>query len=976
MLKFYNVSFRNFLSYGNTETVVDLSKAGSTLIAGRNLDASPDGSASNGVGKAQPLYSRIKTPSGWTTMGEVRVGDTVTTASGADTTVTGVFPQGLRPTYRVTFEDGRTADADESHLWEVSSHKWGPVSDSASKRKSMTITTRQLKEHVDAATKPYHNIFVPLAQHRVADDAVLPINPYLIGALIGDGSLMLSRTNFTTADEYIRHRVDAELKEMSLHLKDQGDGINYRIQHLVGEGSKRPKIKPMGDVLAKLGLAGTKSHTKFIPQEYKDSTSREQKVQLLQGLLDTDGTVSNTGSISYSSTSRQLAEDVQYLVRSIGGRAKISIRRPFYYDKDRNRVAGRPSYNVRISVSTPLDVLSLPRKLEKARTKSQYSDAGLRVVSVEYVGDIECQCIMVSDPSHLYVTDDFVVTHNTVIINAITYALYDKPLSKINKDNLVNTINDKHMEVSVVFSLGTTFYKIKRFRKMKVGPSGNYAKLYERKGDANFVELPPSEGGDEVTLDSNSNTTDYIAQKIGIPYELFVRIVVFSGSHIPFLSMPSKHPTQPSQQSFIEELFDLKMLTEKAEVLKERTKANEQEFLLLNTKNEMAEKSRTRHDQQIADTMIKAAEWDARRTSEIESSRTKLKSVEGLDLEAERAIQEVIEQLNSAINTLDTETLAIERKIRNGIKERTRLEGEIAHLEDSKCPYCSQEYHDDDKLTALRASLEATSQDVMAHEATLAELQKQYDEAHAMLAEHKAKQKIANVNELMTIQFQQNDILASIERRTQEQNPYTEVLEMLKTQTPDAVDYTRINELAEEIEHQKFLIKLLTKNDSFIRKAMLNKNLPFLNKQLNQYLRRMELPHVVEFTHELTPRISRFGSEFDFDQLSTGQKARVNIALSLAFRDVLQSLHHKINLFCVDEVLDVGLDAAGVMMAAKLLKEEARKSGTCMFVISHREEISSSFDQKMYVIFKDSFSRAYQGPERLAEAELLLHEAA
>lgn len=557
----------------------------------------------------------------------------------------------------------------------------------------------------------------------------------------------------------------------------------------------------------------------------------------------------------------------------------------------------------------------------------------------------------------------------STIINAITYALYDKPLSmpSVSKDRLVNTINNKHMEVSVVFESKGLFYKITRARKMKTGQAGNYVKLWVRTTDMNFTDA------DEETLDSSSNTTGYIEKAIGIPYELFVRIVVFSGTHIPFLSLPGKHPTAPSQQSFIEELFDLKTLTEKAEVLKGEVKTAEQEVALIKTQVDMANKQKDHHERQLADARSNIATWERTRQRDIEQAVANLQRIDGVDLDAQAAVLETVKEAQRGEREIGQKIAPLERDLRDAETHISQLGQDLSHLHDATCPYCKQTYQDDGKVETTTADLDQLNAVAAELRTQLTALREQRIAAQAEVASLRENLQFDDLQELLSIKFKKDEIIATIERRQNETNPYASVLAMIEGQVPDEADSSRLNDLVSLIDHQKFLLKLLTKNDSFIRKAMLNKNLPFLNRQLNYYLRGMGLPHVVEFTHDLTPKITRYGSDFDINQLSTGQKSRVNVALALSFRDVLQHLHQKINLFCVDEVLDVGLDPPGVIAAAKLLRNEAHKAGTCMFVISHREEISSTFDKKMYVLYKDSFSRAYQTADDIAEAETLMN---
>jgi DNA repair exonuclease SbcCD ATPase subunit len=187
-------------------------------------------------------------------------------------------------------------------------------------------------------------------------------------------------------------------------------------------------------------------------------------------------------------------------------------------------------------------------------------------------------------------------------------------------------------------------------------------------------------------------------------------------------------------------------------------------------------------------------------------------------------------------------------------------------------------------------------------------------------------------------------------------NPFEEPLQELNELELEPIGMGEINTISETIEHQKFLLKLLTKKDSFVRKVLLNKYIPFLNTRLLTYLTDLGLPHTVEFTHEMTANITQFGREMDFGNLSNGQRSRVNLAISLAFRDVLQSLHQKINVCMLDEVLDVGLDAVGVQNAARMLKRKARDENLSLYIISHRDEIDSAFDQTMTIQMSKGFS--------------------
>ena len=200
----------------------------------------------------------------------------------------------------------------------------------------------------------------------------------------------------------------------------------------------------------------------------------------------------------------------------------------------------------------------------------------------------------------------------TVIINALAYAVYGKALSNISLDNLVNNINKKNMEVTVTFEKDGTFYHIKRVRKSKSYAAGNYVKYYVKEGSYDFTEE------DEATRDSVSNTNKMIEDVIGIPYELFSRIVVFSALHVPFLDLPVRHPTQACQTRIIEELFDLTTLTQKAEALKTLIKENEQRLEIKQAKLSQLEREIERHNQQLENAKQRVIGWEVQNEKQID----------------------------------------------------------------------------------------------------------------------------------------------------------------------------------------------------------------------------------------------------------------------------------------------------------------------------------------------------------------------
>lgn len=353
-----------------------------------------------GGGKAQPLTAHIRVPGGWKFMGDISVGDEIITQDGSVTKVTGVYPQGVKKIYRVVFADGRWTECCPEHLWKVFY-----INTSVDRRWRVVDTEEMLR----LISMPNPRVYVDLIEPEDKPDVDLPVDPYLLGCLLGDGHLGANKVGFSSVDQEIIDQVSALLPHDTTLRKVKGDNVDYR---LIGQKGVRNSLL---DAMRVLGLAAKRSWEKEIPVVFIEA-SRSQRLSLLQGLMDTDGTVgSDNGRVSFSTASFTLAHQVQYLVRSLGGIASISRKTPSYtYNGEVKR--GRVSYTVGIRYKKPSDLFRLERKRLLAKEKNQYSDTlKLRVKSIEVVGEKPAQCISVEHPSRLYVTDDFIVTHNTFL---------------------------------------------------------------------------------------------------------------------------------------------------------------------------------------------------------------------------------------------------------------------------------------------------------------------------------------------------------------------------------------------------------------------------------------------------------------------------------------------------------------------------------------------------------------------------------
>ncbi|MCX7592755.1 MAG: AAA family ATPase [Fischerella sp.] len=383
-----------------------------------------------GVGKAQPLDSKILTPSGWKTMGEMEVGSKVLTPSGRIATVVGIFPQGIKDVFKITFADGRTAESCKEHLWTIYGNfgeKYKTKSNYT--RKALSTSVMSLNDIIDKtkSNKTFKMRIPVIANNITGTEQALPIDPWLFGFLLGDGSFSETKIgSFSTADPEILEMISDRLLPGYEVQKVPGSKYDYRIINpdfkRGGESGIRSRKDEYRHIyrqhIADLGLRGLRSHEKFIPSIYK-SGSKEQKEALIAGLVDSDGYVSGSGSLSISTTSKQLALDIQEIIWSLGGIAKISEKSGQTYMRDGVRIPCRNSFNVSIRYPNPRSLSFLTRKRSKLPENYQYSNLKLSAASIEYSRTVETQCIMIDDPNHLYITDNYVVTHNTAIAEGL-----------------------------------------------------------------------------------------------------------------------------------------------------------------------------------------------------------------------------------------------------------------------------------------------------------------------------------------------------------------------------------------------------------------------------------------------------------------------------------------------------------------------------------------------------------------------------
>jgi hypothetical protein len=370
--------------------------------------------------RAQPLDAKILTPTGWRLMGQISTGDSIFGANGKPTKVVGVFPQGKKEVHRVTFSDGASTETCADHLWTVVK-----AGDQRASRRHIRHTlplSEIMKDYIRKDVRGFrtHRYQVPMTQPVSFTVIDLPLHPYVLGCLLGDGSLPTKSNTahyLTVGDAEIIDHVNERLP--SGCIMKWVRGIQYRV---AADASRRggPKGRglhnPVNAAIRSLGLSGSESHTKFIPEIYKTASSIDDRVDLLRGLLDTDGSVSRTdpGAARHATTSLRLAEDVMFVARSLGGTAKLhKIKQPATRMFPGGRICKvRESYLVSIRLPDGVVPFRLTRKAQAFKPAAKYP-VRRSITGIEIVGIKECQCLKVQASDGLYLTDDCIVTHNS-----------------------------------------------------------------------------------------------------------------------------------------------------------------------------------------------------------------------------------------------------------------------------------------------------------------------------------------------------------------------------------------------------------------------------------------------------------------------------------------------------------------------------------------------------------------------------------
>jgi len=634
-------------------------------------------------------------------------------------------------------------------------------------------------------------------------------------------------------------------------------------------------------------------------------------------------------------------------------------------------------------------------------------------------------------------------TGKTTLIQGLAYALFGNPINSIRKDNLINRTNGKGMMVTLEFNANGVDYKIERGRRPNILKFYVNSDLQTTQDDAQG---------------ENKETQQQIERAIAMSPDMFKHIVALNTYSEPFLALKANE-----QRNVIEQLLGITLLSEKAEVIKDKIKGNKELIQMEEFRVKATEDANKRVQEQIDSLKRRQSLWQKQHDEALAKLVADYDELSKIDIEKElqshknlavyndlkkkqdayqallarqvawkqkrdKDVAELTKQLTT-LSTIDITTelqahydrkiydankieldninktiTSLEASIKKELKVVSKLESEIKTLEDHKCYACGQDFHDDNQskvldnkkeqlessktdLTQFQNNLEKnknsifvlgleptthykTEAEAVKHSSQVENIQKQIDSKNTetdpyqeQLSEHVVvelgavpKTHYDTESEAIEHRSTFSNLEKAIENKVNESDPYAEQVSEMESQALQEINFDRINELARMGDHLKFLLDLLTSKDSFVRKKIIDQNLSYLNVRLTHYLDKIGLPHTVVFKNDLSVEITELGRELDFDNLSRGERNRLILGLSFAFRDVWENLYFPINTLFIDELIDSGLDTIGVENAMAILKDMSRRRNKSIWLVSHREELAGRVPQVLKVIKENGFT--------------------
>ena len=531
-------------------------------------------------------------------------------------------------------------------------------------------------------------------------------------------------------------------------------------------------------------------------------------------------------------------------------------------------------------------------------------------------------------------------TGKTTIINALSYALYGVALTNIKRNNLINKTNGKGMLVTLNFEKSGVNYRIERGR----GP--NLLKF--------FIDEQEQEMTDESQGDSRK-TQENIGELLQMSHTMFKHLVALNTYTEPFLSLKAN-----DQREIIEQLLGITILSEKAEELKNKQKEIRDAITEETARINAIQTSNDKIGETINSLKVKSSAWKQQNAKDCDRLQTGIDELEHLNIEDELSNHELLskwEETDTSRRNLTKEKATLESALTQTDRQIAKTSNELEHLNEAKCHACGQDLHEE-KKQEIQKKLEEEYADTMSY---LMEIDSKFQKVQTKLSDlgeegSKPTTFYETAKEAYDHRSNVDNLKQALKAKETETDPYIDQIDELNNSAIQEVDWNSVNELTSMKEHQDFLYKLLTNKDSFIRKKIIEQNLAYLNNRLTNYLDKIGLPHSVVFQNDLTVLITQLGQDLDFDNLSRGERNRLILGMSFAFRDVWESLYQNINLMFIDELIDSGMDTAGVEQSLAILKKMGRERKKNIYLISHKDELQGRVQNVLKVVKENGFT--------------------
>ena len=866
--------------------------------------------APNGKGKAQPLEEPVLTANGWKKMGELTLNDKVINpVTGKPIKLLGIYDRGLLDTYKITFSDGSCTECAGDHLWSV--FKSGKAKDRLRTLDTETLLKDYKVENKTASGTFKYRYSTPLTVPIEGNYTKLPIHPYVLGFILGDGCISGNRPTVRVSTN--REDWPEIVDRLRSYLPDPNlvhEGTEVR-------GAKHFRIHGLGKELKDLGLIGCKSKDKFIPELYLKSSIENRRL-LLAGLLDTDGCVGSKKKISkvstYSSKSEHLRDGISYLVRSLGGLSTKNESTRFKY--------GRYTTSYVCSIR-----LTFNPFLRKYKTKS-YCEFTRRnrmvntIRNIEYIGKKVCRCIKVDSSEGLYITRDFIVTHNSTILSALVWAIYGKNLKGVSDVNTWKEVRPKDYKgtmVQVFFQKDPHTYKIIRCQK--------YEEVLEdgAKGKDRLVFI---KDGDIIDIKGKGKIQDAINREIGLSYTLFMNSIMF-GQGIKRLIQESNS----DKKKIFEEVFDLEFLNlakgialqdknnivaqineveHQSQLLKKELEANKEAYFDLRDreksfkkKNREERKSLKQDREKLTKLLIQKQkqikdEVDASIKIKIKNQNKLISDIRGKLNNAKKisnvSLKEVIKELVIQLEGGNYKrALRDAKSIYNAFSDIEKYEKKYSKAQDR----LEELENVDERYKKLKSDCDGIADDLASIDEDLAKLKQ--EKLKVMSPKYKQKLK--------------------------------EIRKNLRKVDGDFHN----KEL--ELENYNWLINDPLGNNG-IKAYLFDSSLEFLNRTLDKYSE--VLGFRIEFNIDLgTARkdfvtlIEKDGMIMDYDELSGGEKQLCNVAMAFAMNESLTA-SKGINIAFLDEVFE-SLSSDNVEVVTSLIRHIFKEK--TLFLITHLDSL-------------------------------------